>query len=414
MSGGGSLLLAILFSGILYSIGASFVGFRAACDLHMLRIAIREKLMDNAESGIHLLLINPEFPGSSSAVDLFGEETDSVILIRKPWGVYEVLSATAFHHRDTFRLQCLTGDKPENPSLALYLPNSNFGLTLSGKTRITGNASIPEKGVKRGNTENQPFQGTELVNGTVSVSTNTIPEIPKQKIDVLREFILRPYKMGIPSVLTDSSLHQPFSGETYCLNVQGLVLDGYSFSGNIVLFSASALTIPASCALSNVIVVAPAIMVENDFKGSCQMLAKDSIVIGKNATLSFPSVAIVAVDKEDNPERHAETIRVEEGAFVGGALLMLADTYVHRRKPFIHVRPSATVNGLIYSAFDCMFSGTCNGTLIAQRIRYQSVSGSYTNHLLNATLNAIELREHMIFPVLFAKTSPKLPIRYLQ
>jgi hypothetical protein len=412
MSGGGSILLAILFSGILYTIGASFVGFRAACDLHMLRITIREKLMDNAESGIHWLMTNTDIPVNETPIDLFGEETDSVLLTRKSWGVYEVLSATAFHHRDTFRLTALTGVRPKNPEMALYLPNTIHALTLSGKSLITGDVWIPEKGVQRGNTDDQPFQGERLVAGKINTSENALPEIPARLVEEVRKLITHPSNGAEPDALSDTGALRFFEKPTLCIGIQNESLAGLTFNGNVMLYSGNPVRIPAECQLQDVLVIAPSITVERGFKGSCQLFAEDSIVIESDTELLFPSAAIIVSGSGDEPNRIAERIVLKENAFLGGAIMMLSNRYVHRRRPFIHIQKGATVNGFMYSAYDCSIEGNCFGTIMAQRLRHRSSGGNYTNHLVNAQINALKFSRQMVFPFLINPGGRKSIIKY--
>jgi hypothetical protein len=69
-----------------------------------------KKLALNARSGLNVLLVGGEQSSETSrALDLYGTGEDSVILQQKVWGVYEVLSATAFSGSRTVTQSALCG-----------------------------------------------------------------------------------------------------------------------------------------------------------------------------------------------------------------------------------------------------------------------------------------------------------------
>lgn len=411
MTTGNSILMALLFSGVFLAIGSSVVVFNASTDLHVQRLLWKDRLLDNSMSGINILLADEEIAVDVfHTMDLFGDETDSVRLSKKRWGGYEILISEAFHWQDTIVTQAVSGYTQERNTV-LYIPNSIHELTVSGNTFVNGDAFLPDKRIKRGRTDNQPFQGEKLINGNILDSGNQLPELSKEHVEVLRTLARRPKDQGVAYVTDSLVIQNSFLEPTKIVDVTGSDVSKLNISGNIILYSSTSLKIPGSCRLDNVIVTAPSIIIEKGFSGSCQLIGRDSILIEPDCELLFPSAAvIVAIDK--NPQ-FSPFIKISKNSFLGGFALLEHENHSPKSNPFIEVEEKALVRGIIYSTYDCMFNGHLEGMLVCQRLRLEIPSGTYSNHLLNAKLDAISLKEHMVFPSIVKSNSSRKLIRYI-
>ena len=144
----GALLLVLAISVIVAAILLSLILLAANRRQLMQQDAWHEQVRRNLFSGLAYAQANPELPAfRSQSVNLFGDGEDSVQIVRKPWGLFDVvvLMAAKGNFRDTTVALLGSSFSPLNRA-ALYLTDENVPLAVNDDAQVRGAAWLPRKG----------------------------------------------------------------------------------------------------------------------------------------------------------------------------------------------------------------------------------------------------------------------------
>ena len=352
---------------------------------------LERKLIWNNKSALNYCLAQDELPVSKT-IDLFGTGMDSVYRDVKPYGLFYSLNIQSFHGIDTISKIYLLGKKNvKKHKTALYLKNSNKVLGVCGKTKLTGDISISERGIERTYIEGQNYTGRKLFYGNKTVSKNNIPNLQSSSLLAI-ENAFSPSEVFIDFPEDKDSI----IGSVKPLNLQlnkPFVLDQF-IRGVVFIKSTSQLIISSNSNIRDCIIQAPSIMVENGFKGSFQGFATDSIIVGAYSNLMFPSNLIL-----NNIKIGAQPSRIVVGeeSEVSGNLALLQKALQLRNNGIITVKKGAVVNGEVYSQSGLELKEcVVNGMVVTNNLYLKTRSSSYVNQLLNVEIDVSKLDSNHI------------------
>lgn len=350
-----------------------------------------ERLQLNTNSAMQLLLAAPDkVPfDNSTEIDLFGEGKDKVTFQRKHWGAFEIAVSNAVAGKLSANRAAMIGALIHNDSkISLYLADEDKPLSLCGNTLIKGICYLPKAGVKRAYIEGQSFSGDKLIDGEVKESSSELPPINKAMIEHNLAYLAGQYNAGdsiaeFGKMQNSDKIIQPFSANTLLIHSKGkTILTNQNYSGNIIIASEEAVFIGSGSVLDNVIVYAPFIEVENNFAGSVQLFAGDSIFIGENTKLKYPSVAgLISSGSNDSK------FLIKKGAEISGVV------FAYREKndtkiPFLFsIEKDALIKGQVYSNGPVDLKGNIHGSIACEKFILSTPSSVYENHLLNVTID---------------------------
>ncbi|PRY48079.1 hypothetical protein B0I27_11613 [Arcticibacter pallidicorallinus] len=360
------------------------------------------KLSVNLESGRALLLSsNYQLYDQEDRLDLFEEENDSVLLRKEHWGLFDLGTVSAFSQKDTLSQSFLIGLDASGDKSAIYLADEDRPLSVSGKTQIVGVAELPKAGIRQAYVDGRAYEGKELVKGALRESGRSLPKLNKTLILQLQE------------TLQDSSESDPISADSasrsFFRNVKKIRISpknpivGGSYSGKIVLLCDTVLTIKKEARLSNVLVFAPGIIVENGFRGSCQLFAVDSVVTNGPVSFDYPSaIGVLSKGKGGNQPK----ITLGEGSILSGILF----THEEERSDLqtqISLGKNSKVMGEIYASGFIKFEKPViiEGKVSCNRFIIQTPSTLYENYLIDITLNRPKRSLYYLTSSLFNSTS---------
>jgi len=405
----GALYMVVIVSLLIAMISASLLTIAFFYRQEVQKKVRFDKLLVNLASGTTLLLSEGLIPDDElQRVDLFDTGTDSLILKKGHWGIYELNMVKAFELKDTLKRAFLSANTFADRS-AIYLADEDRPLSLSGNTQITGNGELPKSGLKQAYVEGKPYAGKTLINGDVKDSGRELPALDET---LLQDFIkyLKPldskgteFKDSIKGLTFDvrDSLKNSFFNEAvvYCLDAGQMELGGITLKGKIILVSDTTVRISADARLDQVQIYAPAIIVASGFKGACQLFARDSIIIGKNCVFDYPSFAGVF-----KPEGHQvqSKLSIGEGSHFSGILL----TYEKKRSPLqtiISLAKDCKINGEVFATGYVKLERTVTvyGKTSAKRFIMQTPTTLYENYLIDITLNRKLLSRYYLSSALF-------------
>jgi len=282
--------------------------------------------MGDVSSGMTLLLNTPDLlsDGNDTLIDLYEDGKNPVNLKKENWGFYHILRCRATWKNLEWQKTALVGeDIFEQEPVGLYLADHKKYLSVAGDTRLSGNCYLPALGIRRAYIEGEGYKGEKLVYGKIKTSNSQLPKINAQLIHSVSKYLKGNF-LSSDSLLDyrEISYRSPvvwsFNNKSLVYSSKdALLLSQLDVEGRVIFYSEQSIFVTADNNLEQVIIVAPKVLIADDFKGSIQVFAADSIVIGKNCSLDFPGfVAII------NNNINSCYLQVGESSTIRGGLMI--------------------------------------------------------------------------------------------
>lgn len=365
------------------------------------------RLLNNLTSGIEFVLMDTEKTEGVSVVDLYADGADSLIIDRKRWGLFDLAIIKTFILQDTLKRAMLIGTATD--STAVYLSDEDRPLLVGGTTKISGDVYLPKSGIKKSYVDGKPYANEKLIyDGKILHSSRTLKAVDHKILDVLKAQF---EKQGQQRPLLDETIiNHSFLEQTLSFDLAAKAnLKNVQLKGNIILYADSSITVSASAKLDGIQLYAPFIKLEEGFNGNCQLFATDSIVIGKNAKLNYPSVAVVI--KTDKSVDQPRIVLGDNVSFEG-----ILFSYETKRSPLqtmITLGKSTSVKGEIYSTGLLALSKgtTVDGKISCNRLMMHFSGVLYENFLIDVNLSRKARSPYYLSSSLF---EPKLQCQILK
>lgn len=353
--------------------------------------------IQNINSGFQVLLASKQVDQVSSPY-----LQDSTILVHEYWGLYELVSVANGSSSDALHKAGLLGCLTENKN-ALYLQDRNRPLIMDGSSKIKGNAKIPVAGIKRGYASGNKFRQGKLIDGSTSYSGD---KLPRCNIDLVKHNIQNIHFQHIIDVdysnLYSDSIHIPFFDSPLVLHSSSpLVISHASISGKVILSSNTAVIIKRTCQLDNVLVYAPYIIFEDGCVGSVQAFATDSILLGEDCHLNYPSTLSLLT------EDHFENQRIDLGAntTIEGAVLVYRE-FERKEAPELVINSGAEIYGHVYVDGSINHQGSIYGNVWAGMFANQTMT--------DAVIDRYKLDGHFAVPNIMKGNQNKVIATWLE
>jgi hypothetical protein len=301
---------------------------------------------------------------------LFDEAPSSRVKItRKAWGLYEVITIETAdggtHRSGIFGLR-----QPYGDDCVLWYGDNGGAVTLTGRSHIGGVVYLPEKGVIYGQIRSVFFDGERLPHGNIRKSEKTIPSPAEEAESAVAAL----FEIGTyAGTMLPDSLAVPFRGEEAAIVSAAEIYDSH-LAGQIIV-TGETIEIRRDAALWDVIVVADEIRIEDGFRGSAQLFARDSVIVGSNVELMHPSgiyAGLYAV--------------LGDGSEVNGYLIVDYTGEEDVLKPVCRKSRLSRVRGLFYCSGIAHFQGITSGCAFMKRSIYYSPHGYYGDFLYDVTI----------------------------
>ncbi len=415
----GALVFALAISLLVAMISGSLILLSWSSTMYLEMSLKTKRLIRNTESGLTLLLSEQQLvPADSSMVlDLFGDGTDSVLLLRHSWGAFEIISSKAFSHGDTLGKTAVCGyGLDADTTTALITADLDQPLSLCGKTILKGDVKISKVGFKRAYVEGKNFEGSQFVQGNTLSSSRYIPPLnPELTKSLLQGFSTEIFNKD-SLVFTDiseipDSLANSFQHKTICYQSTGTLLLGHQqLSGNIRIIAGREIIVEKECVLKDILLYAPRIRIKEGFKGNLQAFATDTLIMEKNVTLDYPSVvAVIRIPRSPD----MISLIIGEGSSVSGAVIAYEEKYHAMKQVNIRIEKKVSVFGIVYSSGDLDLKAEVSGLVCCNKFVLRTNSGVYDHHLLDAVIDRSKLPSYFLCPDLFEDTPEKKIMKWL-
>lgn len=367
---------------------------------------INLKVDANLQSAEQLALSNPEAFDyfQPRRLDLFGEGEDTVVLERRPWGVFDYFKITAKHGRfERNSYFSIAYEPSEKAKSALFLVDERRPLSVVGSTKLTGTVYLPQSGIQSAYVERVGYQNDSLFYGTRLTSDGDMPELNDEALDAVDE--VRKYPNRV-SYRKPFNLEQKFSSDTlvrfstFRLNVND-TLNGF------IWLDARKVVLDSLCRLDNVLVTADVIEFKKGFEGSGQFFAEDTIYVRSGAKVEYPSVLFISSGLSNG------SIQIESKAEVQGIVGVDGDinNYYQRH---IYLHEGGKISGAIYSHGFLETYGEIEGHATVRKSLVNATSAVYENYFLNAKIDGTKQNEHFLVPPLWFYEEDRRVLRWLR
>lgn len=388
---------------------------------YLLFIQKKEMLTNYCNDGIRVLLGSDDLirEGDSLQISLYGTENDMVILTRKRWGLFDLIQSRSGSGKWIVSKTAFAGSwYKTSKKPALYLTDRGYPLSLAGTTKVIGNCFLPAQGVRCGTIDGQYYSKDTLVYGKIFKAQL---ELPVLRDSLLQNLSIESFKKDIYNKLVSSnhttencnSFTVSFSHPTrYIYNYSTLTLSGTSLSGNIVVISDRKIFVDSTAILTDVILVAPVVIINHGFSGSVQVFASDSILLGKNVKLQYPSSLFCSKYNSDKSEGLSSFIGIESNCIIHGCIFNNSGTN-SRTKASVCIGSNSVVTGIVYCKGLTELNGDISGTLLTDGFLVISPTSTYENYLYNAIISSESLPNPFVAPDLFNKFQPRKIMKWL-
>ncbi|MCF8229287.1 MAG: hypothetical protein K9J24_10095 [Bacteroidales bacterium] len=381
---------------------------------------IKERLRQNSSSGINLLLADTGFQYNTNYfLDFYDSGIDSVHLHKSKWGIYDLLSVRSWYQGYQNQKKALAGGFYKRAGLkAIYLADQGSPLCVCGNTSIQGDCMLPVAGIKRGYVEGRHFTGSTLLQGEVDFSGAMVPDPGIDQVEsIIRQFDIeldqeRYEVMSLDDIESDSVYRSFFEKTLIIYDSDRLSVNQIALAGNIMLISKGDILIGPQSQLEDIICFARNIYVLVGTRANLQCIAKDTIWIGENCNLSYPSALSLF---PDTASESSKLIQISEGSVIEGAI---AD-YVTSSDPevdltAIKLEKNSHVTGQLFTGNSVILKGNVSGQVITGKFQLPTPSSLYINHLLDVNIRISELPEDFVgCGFLENSRRPKKIIRWL-
>jgi len=195
-------------------------------------------------------------------------------------------------------------------------------------------------------------------------------------------------------VMEQDSIINSFQNKTLVIySPRSIVLSNQVIEGNIIVKSDKKIMVKSSTTIFNAILYAKGIVLENNFEGTVQVFASDSIIIEDNCHLHYPSV--IALLGKSNTEI-TRKIMISENVEIKGAVFLYNKNFDRKHQALISIGKKSKITGQVYSSELLELKGEVYGGVFCKKFILKTPSSVYENHLMDAVINREELSEHFV------------------
>lgn len=398
-----ALYIVIIISLLIAVVSVSLLSIAFYYRMEVQKKMRLDRLLNNVESGTAILLSTGfNTYNENKVLDLYGDQKDSVVLNKSHWGIFDVHSLKTFELKDTIKRIFFSGIDFTDQGV-IYLADEDRPLSVSGSTRITGNGTLPKAGLKQAYVNGMPYDGKELIKGEVKDSERTLPLLNTSVLEMIETQFKN--DAGIPFDVRDSVENSFFNPAiVYKIAPELKNISNVKIKGKIILVSDTVVTIAGDVNLQDVQIYAQAIVIKDGFKGSCQLFARDSIIIGKKCEFAYPSFAGVFKPEEGKIQ---SKVSLGEGSKFSG-LLMGHENKRSDLQTMVSLEKNTLVNGEIYACgyIKLERSAVVYGSVSAIRFMMQTPVTLYENYLIDVIFDRTKLNRYYLSSPVFKRDQP--------
>ena len=349
-----------------------------------------------ADIGMQSLLEQKELSLDTAQIDFIKKENQSIKTNLSQWGIFQKgIVVTQFRKKKFTKTAIIGSLINADLSPTLFLKETHNALTVVGTTSIRGIAYLPIQGVNSGYIAGNSYYGSQLIYGSIKKSTAELPQPEKTVLEALDNYI-KTYKIETQQDYIDlnasSGIINSFKSRTKGYYSQNpIVLENKIISGNIIIKSETSIKIKKTALLTDVIIIAPIIEIEDETVGNFQALASKKITMGKKCNLSYPSALVLSQDNKNTANEIStipfdNQIFIDAGSIVRGTVCYLQTKEIADFQTQIVLEKEAKIKGQVYCNGNFEIKGTVSGSVYTKQFVANQSGSIFMNHVYNATI----------------------------
>lgn len=293
-------------------------------------------------------------------------------------------------------------------------------LTVVGTTSIRGIAYLPIQGVNSGYIAGNSYYGSQLIYGSIKKSAAELPKPEKTVLEAL-DIYIKTYKIETQQdyidLYTSSRIINSFKSRTKGYFSQNpIVLENKIISGNIIIKSEISIKIRKTALLTDVILIAPIIEIEDETTGTFQAVASKKITMGKKCNLNYPSALVLSQDNKNNANEIStipfdNQIFIDAGSIVKGTVCYLQNKEIADFQTQIVLEKEAKIKGQVYCNGNFEIKGTVSGSVYTKQFVANQSGSIFMNHIYNATIENETVPK--IYGGIILEQEPKTVLKWL-
>lgn len=326
---------------------------------------------------------------------LYEDKPSSTVQLQvKPWGFYEcVMVSAADKELSSFRILGKTQEC--NNEAALWVCSRDMILTLAGNTEVNGKVFIPINGVSYAQLGGVPFQGKELDDDHIDLSKKELPLIDSLYLRMIDKLYDEEDVSFLPS---QQEIKPYYSFEEKTSHFLLPKMTDFQIRGNVVLYT-DEIVLTHESKLSDVILVARKVILDEGFSGSLQIIAQDTVLIKDNVQLQYPSGIYLRGNQGQT------YLGLGKHSKLDGYAIVLGNTEHNYGLSVEHnysQDSTATFNGLLYVDGIADIRGELSGALYLKESYYFPENGIYAGTINDAKISR---GNQIAYPFLFSEAS---------
>ena len=390
----GALQLVVFIGIVIAIILASFVTLAYVNMKFSKQTNLLIDTVDYANLGIQIGLVE-DYPIRDTITLSFEDNAlENLKLYKNSWGIYETLTTVSSIKKNKIINHAFIGSTfNKNNRTGLYLADDQQPLVVVGNTYISGKNYLPKQGIKPGTISGVRYYGNQLVYGKTSESEQRLPTLSfniTSEILRLRNVLNEKDAASIESFPYGLTVKNSFKENLKILyNTEAITLDNVSLFGQVIIFSDTKITVNESSSLIDVILVAPEIEIQSNFKGNLQAIASENISLGENTMLKYPSALVLYNETINTSEVKERNVVLSKNTEINGQIIVvLPRNKLTKFEPQLKLDNNTIVNGEVYCNQNVEHLGTINGSLYAKRFISKQAGSVYINDIYNGRIDA--------------------------
>lgn len=407
---GNSLYLVLFISFIIAVLLLLLISNTYYIQVETLRYRAIKEMIDLNNSAIYKQLgkMNELENNSWQETTIFEQQLAKTESFSFQWGAFAILGVKSTWKNIEYKKIGISGQNLfTEGKIGLFMSDKGKYLSIAGNTKLTGDCYLPALGIRSVYIDGKAYSGKKLIYGTEKRSTDKLPQINIRLLQNAEDLLEGNFddfdSLGNPSDLnTKENIERSFESTALVYNTKGpVVLDNLTLIGKIIIRSDSLILLGKNLKPSNILIVAPMIIVEKGFRGNLQLIARDSLLIDKDAELTYPSSVVVY-----NYAGTKAYCYIQENSIVSGGIICTDKAEPEGNSELI-LSTGSVINGVVYSKGSTTLSGSIYGSLYTNKFLLKTPRGYYENHLLDAVIDPESQMQNMVVPIFFESTNYK-------
>ncbi|MCR9155551.1 MAG: hypothetical protein NXI09_15710 [Bacteroidetes bacterium] len=376
--------------------------------LHLNRIAfLRSDLSFRVEDALYTGISESRalFKGSRIITN-YQDETFKLTQMHRNWGAFEMASCLVEAKDRRLGRAVILAHEAIDSIRALYHPDENNSLGMSGEAQIIGDAYLSSKGLETKFINGKGILSSKMLQGNKREAGKSLPQLPFDYVKYWRAY-LEGQINSVDSLSKNAfseTIRHPFWKKTIVYSTSNsLKLQGVKWKGNIIVVSNEEIEISADCDLKDLILIAPVIKVNSGARISAHLFAVNSIEIGDSVHLNYPSsISLI------NRKGEAGQIELKPNSRVNGAIVHTVDLRSRSNDVHLWIQSKALVIGTVYNSGNMQLQGTVLGQVFSRYFLVKTETAIYEDVILDGQINRKDHPGPLLFLPINAKSKQRI------